>query len=312
MSCPPDVAMSRVTYWLRRGLLALGVVTGAAGAALAASPEPAAGGKIFLWEVKSPTNAIYVFGSLHVAKADFYPLPKAVEDAYRQAQELVVEIDATDVTRVSQTLPLLTYAPPDGLDHHVSPEVWKRVEAASRKQDQDLAAFRMLKPAVLASELLVESLASHGYDPQAGIDAHFLWSAREDHKLIVELETPDFQANVLGGLSDADGEAMLSETLNEMGTDELARETDQLAAAWKTGDAETVARLLREANKDEASKKIFKRLFDERNPAMAEKIAAIASSSQKALVVIGAGHLAGTNSVLELLKTKGLQVRQLP
>jgi uncharacterized protein len=289
---------------LRRCFLALALVACGAGA------EPAGGGKLFLWEVKSPTNTVYLFGSLHAARPDFYPLPKPVEDAYRQADELAVEIDITDVARMAKSLALLTYTPPDSLDHHVSPEVWKRVEAAAKQAKQDVAAFKPLKPAVLASVLAVGALQEHGYDAAAGIDLHFLTSAHADGKQIVELETPDFQAGILGGLTDAEGEAMLGETLDEVG--ELGTATDQIADAWKAGDDEAVARLLREANKDEASKKIFTKLFDERNPAMAEKIAALASGHERALVVIGAGHLAGENSVLQLLKAKGLRVRQLP
>jgi uncharacterized protein len=279
--------------------------------ACGAGAEPAAGSKIFLWEVKSATNTLYVFGSLHVARPDFYPLPEAVENAYRQADELVVEIDITDTASVAKSLSLLTYAPPDSLDHHVSPAVWKQVEAASKKNKQDVATFKPLKAATLASMLAVSTLAAHGYDPQAGIDLHFLESAHADGKRIVELETPDSQARILGGMTDADGEAMLSETLEEMRSDDLVRGTDDLAAAWKAGDEQSVARLLREANKDEASRKIFAKLFDERNPAMADKIAAVASGSERALVVIGAGHLAGDHSVLALLKGKGLRVRQL-
>jgi hypothetical protein len=291
---------------VRRCLLGLALIACGAGAAAAS------GGKIFLWEVKSATNTVYVLGSLHVARADFYPLPKAVENAYRQADELVVEIDITDTASIAKSLPLLTYTAPDSLDHHLSPAVWKQVKAASKKNKRDVAALKPLKPATLASMLAVSMLAAHGYDPQAGIDLHFLDSAHADGKRIVELETPDFQARILGGMSDADGEAMLSETLEEMRSDDLVRATDDLAAAWKSGDEESVARLLREANKDEASKRLFAKLFDERNPAMADKIAALASGSEHALVVIGAGHLAGHNSVLELLRAKGLQVRQLP
>jgi uncharacterized protein YbaP (TraB family) len=298
--------MPRVVGWLRRCLLALGLV------ARAASAEPAVGGKIFLWEVKSDTNSVYLFGSLHAAKADFYPLPKAVEDAYRQADELAVEIDVTDAGKVLKSFALLTYAPPDGLDHHVSPEVWKRIEAASKNAKQDVATLKPFKAAVLASVLALGALAERGYDPSAGVDMHFLTSAHADRKRIVELESADFQAGILGGLSDADGEAMLVDTLDEIRTGELGNATDQLAAAWKAGDEASVARLLREANKDEASKHIFAKLFDERNPALADKIAALAAGSERALVVIGAGHLAGDNSVLQLLKAKGLRVRQLP
>ena len=105
---------------------------------------------------------------------------------------------------------------------------------------------------------------------------------------------------------------MLSETLEGARSGELVREADKVAFAWKAGDDESLGRLLREANKDAASKKIYTKLIDERNPAMAEKIAALASGSGHAFVVIGAGHLAGDRNVLELLKAKGLKVRQLP
>jgi uncharacterized protein len=306
MSFPPRLPLRRSAGWAQWCLLTLAFIAGAAGA------EPAATGKIFLWEVKSSTNSVYLFGSLHVAREDFYPLPKAVEEAYRKADELVVEIDITDTARMAETFSLLTYAPPDSLDHHLSPEVWKQVEAASKQTQQDVTSLKPLKPATLASMLALTALAAHGYDPQAGIDLHFLTAAHADGKRIVELETPEYQARILGGLNDADAQAMLSETLEEMRTDDLVRATDELAAAWKAGDEPSVARLLRETNKDEASKKIFARLFDERNPVMADKIAALASSSERALVVIGAGHLAGDNSVVELLRAKGLRVRQLP
>jgi uncharacterized protein YbaP (TraB family) len=306
MMFPKDLPARRFSAWVHRCLLGLALVACAAGA------EPPAGGKIFLWEVKSATNSLYVFGSVHVAKPDFYPLPRPVEEAYRQADQLVVEADVSDQARMAETVPLLTYVPPDSLDKHVSPQVWKQLEAASTQAKQDVETLKPLKPAVVASAMVLGALAAHGYDSQAGVDLHFLSSAHADAKQVVELESVEYQAGVLGGLTDEEGDAMLSETLQEIRTGELVRNTDRIVAAWKAGDVESIAGLLREANKDPASKKIFAKLFDERNPAMAQKIAALASGSKHTLVVIGAGHLAGEKSVLQLLQAKGLRVRQLP
>jgi uncharacterized protein YbaP (TraB family) len=306
MSAPRGLLARGILARLRRGLLGLALAAGAAGA------EPAAGAKALLWEVKSATHSVYVFGSMHVARSDFYPLPKAVEDAYRQADELVVEVDISDLAKVSRSIPLLTYAPPDSLDKHVSPQVWKQLEAVSSRSRQDVAALKSLRPATLASALVVGALSEHGYDPQAGVDLHFLASAHADAKRVIELESAEFQAGVLAGLTDDEGDAMLRETLEETQSGELLTNADRLASAWKAGDDEAIARLLREANKDAASKKISSKLFDERNPAMADKIAALASGPEHALIVIGAGHLAGQNNVLDLLKAKGLQVRRLP
>jgi uncharacterized protein len=293
----------RFPAWVHRCLLGLTFVACSAGA------EPAAGGKLFLWEVKSATNSVYIFGSIHAATPDMYPLPQAVEDAYHRADRLVVEADVTDQAKAVKSLSLLMYTPPDGLDKHVSPEVWKQLEATPLANE---AALKTLKPAALASVLVVAAMAIHGYDPQAGIDVHFLNSAHAEAKQVVELESVEFQAGILGAVSDEDGDLMLSETLKEVRSGELVREVDQVAAAWKAGDDESVGRLLREANKDAASKRMYTKLFDERNPAMADKIAALASGTGHAFVVIGAGHLAGDRNVLELLKAKGLQVRQLP
>jgi uncharacterized protein len=293
----------RIPAWIRRCLLGLALAACAAGA------QSAGGGKLFFWEVKSATNSVYIFGSIHAAKPDMYPLPQAVEDAYRRADQLVVEADVTDETKAASSLSLLTYTPPDGLDRHVSPEVWKQLEATPLGMGATLKAF---KPAALASFLTVAAMTMYGYDPQAGIDLHFLTSAHAEAKQIVELESVEFQARILGGVSDEDGDAMLSETLKELRSGELLRDLDKVTSAWKAGDDESVGRLLREANKDPASKRMFVKLFDERNPAMADKIAALASGTGHAFVVIGAGHLAGDRNVLELLKAKGLQVRQLP
>src|ERR1700721_1683880 len=115
MRFPKDFPARRIPAWVHRCLLGLALVACAAGA----EAPPAA--KIFLWEVKSATNSIYVFGSVHVAKPDFYPLPQPVEDAYRQADEVVVEVDISDAAKLTNSVALLTYAPPDSLDKHVSP-----------------------------------------------------------------------------------------------------------------------------------------------------------------------------------------------
>ncbi|HEX7156164.1 MAG TPA: TraB/GumN family protein [Burkholderiaceae bacterium] len=298
-------------YSLRRiAARMLACLLGVAFVACAAAAEAGAGGRIFLWEIKSATNSVYLFGSLHVARPDFYPLPRTVEDAYRQADELVVELDVTDPAKVARGVPLLMYSPPDSLDKHLSPETWKMLEAMTAAAKQDAASLKPLKPALLVSALMMGALASHDYKPQAGIDRHFLQLAHADAKPVVDLETAEFQAAILSGLSDEDGDMMLREMIDELRTGDLLHNIEDLSAAWRAGDVESTARLMHEANKDPASQRLYTKLFDERNGPLADKIASLAAGPKRALVVIGAGHLAGENSVVDLLKAKGLQVRQ--
>ena len=268
--------------------------------------KPAKG---ILWEVKSATNTAYLFGAIHLAKASFYPLPDRVQKAYQQADTLAVEIDSSDRNAMVKAMPLLTYAAPDKLQNHLQPATWASLKAYVGPAAE---RFQILKPAMVATGVMVGSFAKAGYDPAFGVDVHFITRAKQDKKQVVELESMEFQSTILGGLSDEEGDAMLRQTIDSLKNGDALRETNQLVAAWKTGDADKVVALLRqESEKDPGSKKVMERLLDERNPAMADKITELMASGKHVIVVVGAGHISGPNSIADLLKKQGLQVRQI-
>jgi uncharacterized protein YbaP (TraB family) len=262
-----------------------------------------------LWEVKSPTRTMYLFGSIHLAKADFYPLPEKVEAAYTQADTLVVEADITDTIASKNALALMRFTAPDNLQKHLSKTTWKLLKTAA---GENVEQFELFKPAVVAVGLSMASMAQQGYEPQYGIDLHFIERASFDKKKLVELESLAFQAGVLGGLNDADGDALLRQTLTDFANGTAMKEAQQMIAAWKAGDAAALAKSFTDASKKDAgTKKLMKRLLDERNIGMAKKITRLLADESKAFVVVGAGHLTGANSIIDLLNKQGLQVRQI-
>ncbi|MBR7791099.1 TraB/GumN family protein [Undibacterium sp. FT147W] len=288
----------------------IGVLAGAAvalhGLAQAADDTPANG---IMWEVKSATNTAYLFGSFHLAKASFYPLPAAVQSAYQQADTVAVEVDASDPQFSRKMMPLLSYTAPDKLENHVQKATW---ESMQKLLGASAAQFQSLKPAMVATGLMIGIVAQQGYDPAQGVDLHFIKRAKKDGKQLVELESLEFQARMLGGLSDEDGDAMLSMTLQSLSNGDAVRDTAQMVQAWKAGDAEALATMLEEtANKDAGSRKLMKLLLDDRNPAMAEQIVALMNAGKKVMIVVGAGHVTGKNSITDLLRQRGLQVRQM-
>ena len=58
--------------------------------AQAAAPSPNA---LPLWKMSGQSNTVWLLGSIHFCNEAFYPLPKRIEDAYRDADTLVLEID---------------------------------------------------------------------------------------------------------------------------------------------------------------------------------------------------------------------------
>lgn len=279
-----------------------------AGFLLATGPMPAQAQGL-LWEIKSPTNTMYLFGSIHLAKADFYPLPAAVEAAYAQADTLVVEADVTDATASKNALPLMQYRAPDSLRKHLQPATWQLLESIAGPR---MAQFAQFKPALVALGLSMQVFTAQGYDPAYGVDLHFIARARADQKKLSELESLDFQAGVLGSLNDAEGDALLKQTLQDLRDGLALVAAQQMISAWQTSDAVALAKLFEgAAHKDEGTRKLTQLLLDDRNLAMAEKISRMLSAGDKAFVVIGAGHLAGANSVNDILQKQGLEVRQI-
>ena len=59
---------------------------------------------VFLWEIQGAHNSIYLLGSIHMLRAEDYPLPTVIESTYAKAEVLIMEIDMDDLDAVaSQT-----------------------------------------------------------------------------------------------------------------------------------------------------------------------------------------------------------------
>jgi hypothetical protein len=262
-----------------------------------------------LFEIKSGKQTAYLFGSIHIAKADFYPMSPKVEEVYKSADTVAVEADVTNAAAVQTMMPKLMYSAPDKLEAHLKATTWADLSGIVGPMAQQL---QVLRPAAVVSAFTVEIAKALGYSPEKGIDVHYIQRAKADQKAVVELESLQFQADVLGGLSDEEGDAMVASLVDSIKQKKLKQELDDLVGAWRGADAARIAKLFDEsANRDAASKKMTKMLLDDRNEGMVIKINQMMGEGKKLFVVVGAGHLAGEKSVIDLLQKQGLQVTQI-
>jgi uncharacterized protein YbaP (TraB family) len=251
----------------------------------------------------------YLYGSIHVAKADFYPLSTPVRKAYAQADTILVEADITNDEANKATASKLTYVMPNKLENHLSPATWSKLKEMTGEMTEQ---FQQYHPVMVAMGLTVSVGQQLGYDPAKGIDLHFIKAAKKDKKALVELESVEFQADVLANLSDAESDALLANTLDSFRKGEVKQEFARLSETWRAADAEGLTKiLLEEGNKDIGSQKIMKKLMDERNPTMAQKINDLMRAGKKLFIVVSAGHFAGDQNLITLLQQQGLQVQQI-
>jgi uncharacterized protein YbaP (TraB family) len=114
-------------------------------------------------------------------------------------------------------------------------------------------------------------------------------------------------------LTDEEGDSMLKQTLEAFANGEALRDAESMIAMWKSGDAKGLAKIFEDAaSKDAGSKRLMQLLLDQRNVGMTQKITRMLADGNKAFVVVGAGHLTGVNSIIDLLRKQSVQVRQLP
>jgi uncharacterized protein len=267
--------------------------------------------KTFLWKVQFKTTTVYILGSIHFMKKEMYPLNKKIEDAFHKSQILAVEANVIDVSKIDiqKLLETAFYTGNDTLESHVSKETYEIVKKEFEGTGLPLLIINKQKPWILALTLTSLELAKSGYDPEYGIDLHFL-SEASGKKEIKELESIDYQINLLSGFNDRDQEAFLLYTLKDLNS--LDTEVDQLIRAWKNGDAKGMESLLvKSINEDQKLTAVYEKILYERNRNMVSKIEGFLKTAETHFVIVGAGHLVGDKGIIEMLRNKGYLVEQI-
>jgi uncharacterized protein YbaP (TraB family) len=268
-------------------------------------------GKSFLWKAKSTSTTVYLLGSIHFLKKEFYPLHETVESAYDTSDTLVVEANVNDVGKLDLTtlMDKALYKDDDRLEKHVSSETYELIKQKTRSLGIPPELAEKQKPWLLALSLETLELTKLGYDPMHGVDYYFLSKARGKRR-ILELESLDEQITLLSGFSDREQEIFLLSTLKNL--ESMASQLDILVQAWASGDTETVESVLTKGQREDGTiERIREKLLDERNTRMCSKIEDYLNSGGSYFVVVGAGHLVGKAGIVELLRAKGYSVEQL-
>jgi uncharacterized protein len=263
------------------------------------------------WEVSDGHGSrLWLLGSVHYLRASDYPLPERIDNLYRSADELVMELDLDDLDNLDAETRFSTAAAlPAGrsLTDELGVALYDRLRAKCTELGVPVAAFDQTAPWFVSLNLLAIGLADAGFAPDYGLEQHLVTRAAHDGKAIRGLETLDFQIQALAGLSELNQKALLAQTLDEI--DVTAKEVARLVEAWRSGDVEVLAK---ELSGDVGR---FPGLYDaivrQRNRRWAAELAELASGKKRYLVVVGALHLVGGDSVVDLLRQRGLNVERM-
>ena len=271
----------------------------------------AAGEPLPVVRFESEQASLVLLGSVHMAYPSLYPLREAIEQAFQAADHLVVEIDIRggNARRIQQLfLEAGTLPRGQRLQDQLGPDTLSALETYLAKRGLPLAAFERLQPGLVVVTLSTLRLEELGLDPEWGVEQHFLGQLRPD-QTVIELETAEQQVALLLEFPDAD--RLMAQSLLQL--EQADRLLGPLYSAWLAGDLDELDRLLlreeRAANPE--FEPVYEKLYDQRNSAMAARLAALLRGEGSYFVVVGAGHLVGEQGIIRLLADAGFQPRPL-
>ncbi len=259
------------------------------------------------WHVSGEDSELWLLGSIHYLREQDYPLPPRIDELYKKADTLVMELDLDDLDLLAAQASFMEAGilpASRTLRTVLDPSVYELTESRAADLGLPLMLLDRLEPWLVALTLMDLGMSQLGYQASHGLEQYLLRRSLEDGKEILGLESLGDQIGIFDSLSWADQEELLLQTLTDIDEPEAAMAT--LLEAWRDGNLDEVATNL-SADFGEFPE-LRTALVGTRNRRWAVKLEELLRGEGRYLVVVGALHLVGEDSVIELLSARGLDV----
>jgi uncharacterized protein len=251
----------------------------------------------FLWEVSAPEgdDLGYLFGTMHLGVDAEASLPDLVWERLDAATAFAMEADLTDLSITRQLLR------DDGttLREEIGEEAWEKL--VSIVGTFQASGLDRMHSGAAAMAVIAKPLPT-----TPPMDLVLVQRAKDADLEIAYLEEASFQMDLLLRYITTD---VLLQVLEDY--DEVVEMSEKGLAAYMAGDEEMLLEfLLDPAGWEQAPEGAKEAFLDERNAAWVPQIEELIASGTP-FVAVGAGHLVGENSVLDLLRERGYETRRL-
>lgn len=292
--------------FVKRALALVGIAT-AAFAAPQAAPAPA---RPALWEVSDPDTTIYLFGTIHMLPANYPWRTPAIEKAISSSDSLYVEtiVDQKNPAELRAALTRLGFSaglPP--IADRIDPAKRPMLEAAIAKTGLPRPLFDRMETWAAAFTLLGVQFAELGLQGERGVEQTLRDAFGSAGKPVGQLETNSEQLGFFDTLPERAQRSLLEGAVET--PQAVSGDFAEMLRGWANGDVEAIARTF---NRDLAdSPELREALLRRRNANWTRWIEQRLAQPGTIMIAVGAGHLAGPDSVQALLQRDGLRIRRV-
>jgi uncharacterized protein YbaP (TraB family) len=283
------------------------VAATACGTAPAAEPAPA---NPALWKVADHDTTVYLFGTIHLLPKDTNWRSNAFDKAAAGADTLVVETVIDESNPAATMSELLQLAVSPGLPpiaERVPPEKRAALQALIAKSGIPASMYDRLETWAAAFMLLGVQFKELGLDPGSGVESALKKQFTDSKKVIGQLETNAEQLGFFDRLSEEAQRKFLVAMLD--GAGDMNSEFKGMLDAWTRGDVKAIAQSFNSDLSD--AEELRDALLTQRNANWANWVKGRLDQPGTVLVAVGAGHLAGEQSLQSMLEKQGVKVTRV-
>ncbi|WP_243047410.1 TraB/GumN family protein [Dyella sp. RRB7] len=263
-----------------------------------------------LWVARNDHATIYLFGTVHLLPSDTHWRSPALDKALDESQRLSIEIVDDDTASMQALVMQHGIDVEHPLSSKLDSDDRQALEQAAEtaKLPGGVATLQPMQPWLAALTLTMAPLVQAGMDPNLGVDKLLKARMLEAGKPVDGLETAEQQIRMLADLPESMQLAFLRQSFKEVA--EGPSKLRELIDAWRDGDTAAIARIEDEDVRKESTR-LYQSLIVDRNQAWAKLIAERMQQPGVSFIAVGAGHLAGPDSVQAQLRKLGVETTQV-
>jgi uncharacterized protein len=261
-----------------------------------------------LWRISGPQSNVYLFGSFHLLPPGVRWQTPALDAALEEARVVVFETDiaAMQNQQAMQALLLKYGVLPAGqnLRNVLGAETNADFERAATALGVTPGALAPLRPWLAALTMTIQFIVKQGLDPGNGVDQQLMRLAQARGKSIAALESSETQVRIFADLTPKEEKEFLAVALRQIR--DTPHMLTEMVDAYRTGDLATLEKTLNGSVGDFPV--LRQRILTDRHDKWLPQIERMIGSGTTHLIVVGAAHLAGPDSIVAMLRAKGYKV----
>jgi uncharacterized protein len=274
--------------------------------ALALTTAPAVAAPA-IWEVSDADSKVWLFGSVHVLPKDMVWRTPELDDLLKQSEQIYFEADIGPLGQLAVAISGIKMGFGDKLDWvaMLTPEQKDKLTSAVTPLGLSVEQLGALQP-WLADAMIQETVIERlGYTPSSGVDSTLQAELPKERKSYFETVTGQL-ALLAADPVDVQIKRLMT-TVDTVPT--LGKEMTDMADAWSAGNVDLLAKQI--ADDPTMDESLTKNLLTNRNANWVTTIEGLLKDNHNDLIVVGAGHLAGDGSVIDLLGKAGFTVQRI-